>query len=126
MERQVQEIELPGGETVLARVSVLRPDEVPDTEGDFGYEDVSALEQLTARVDRLGELVSGLGAAVLRAAEAAAPDEISATFGIELVARPGRAVAMLADGEATAAISVTLTWRPRDRPAPGAAAGDGR
>ncbi|MBW5484075.1 CU044_2847 family protein [Streptomyces bambusae] len=113
MERRIQEIELPGGETVLARVSVLRPEEVPDSAEDFGYEDVGALDQLTARVDQLGQLVSGLGTAVRRAAAAAAPDEISATFGIELVSKPGRAVAILADGEARAAIEVTLTWRLR-------------
>ncbi|MCB5181420.1 CU044_2847 family protein [Streptomyces antimicrobicus] len=113
MERQIQEIELPGGQMVLARVSVLRAEEIPDAAGDYGYEDVGALDQLTARVDQLNELVSGLGAAVLQAAAAAAPDEISATFGIELMAKPGRAVAVLADGEAKAALSVTLTWRPR-------------
>ncbi|MFJ3927597.1 CU044_2847 family protein [Streptomyces sp. NPDC090022] len=118
MERRIQEIELPGGQKVLARVSVLAPQDLPEPERvgyqDVGHQDVGALDQLAARVDQLGELVTGLGTAVLRAAEAAAPDEISATFGIELAVKPGKAVAVLADGEAKAAITVTLTWLPKE------------
>ncbi|MET9763591.1 CU044_2847 family protein [Streptomyces sp. NPDC006372] len=110
MERRVQEIELPGGQTVLARVSVLRPEEVPGDPDDFGYEDVGALDHLSARIDQLNELVGGVGSAVREAARAVQPDEISATFGVELAVKPGKAVAVLADGEAKAAISVTLTW----------------
>ncbi|MER5752543.1 CU044_2847 family protein [Streptomyces sp. NPDC002088] len=115
MERKIQEIELPGGQKVLARVGVLKPDEIPEgLDDDFAYEDVGALDHLGARVDQLNELVTGVGAAVLRAARAARPDEVSATFGVELAVKPGKAVAVLADGEAKAAISITLTWRPED------------
>ncbi|MFB7176549.1 CU044_2847 family protein [Streptomyces sp. NPDC056257] len=114
MERRIQQIELPGGETVLARVSVMRPEDVPRGSDEPAYEDVGALDHLTARVDQLNELVSGIGSAVLDSAVAARPDEVSVTFGIELMAKPGKAVALLADGEAKAAISVTLTWRPRE------------
>jgi hypothetical protein len=111
MERMIQEIELPGGRTALARVSVLEPEETGADQEDLSYDDVGALDRLTARVDRLNELVAGVGAAVLDAARAARPDEVSATFGVELAAKTGKAVAVLADGEAKAAISVTLTWR---------------
>ncbi|MER5445991.1 CU044_2847 family protein [Streptomyces sp. NPDC002766] len=107
----IQEIELPGGRTALARVSVLGPEETGADQEDLSYDDVGALDRLTARVDRLNELVAGVGAAVLDAARAARPDEVSATFGVELAAKTGKAVAVLADGEAKAAISVTLTWR---------------
>ncbi|NGO13232.1 hypothetical protein G5C60_37965 [Streptomyces sp. HC44] len=113
MEARIQEIVLPGGPAMLARVSVVKPEELPrddSDEGDADYEDVGALDHLAARVDRLNELVSGVGAAVLHAARAVAPHEVSATFGVELAAKPGKAVAVLADGEAKAAISVTLTW----------------
>ncbi|MGP4051339.1 CU044_2847 family protein [Streptomyces sp. 2A115] len=111
MERKIQEIELPGGEKVLARVSVIAPEEMPGSEGDFAYEDVGATEHMAARVDQLNELVRGVGGAVLGAARAVRPDEVSATFGVELVLKPGKAVALLADGEAKASLSVTLTWR---------------
>jgi hypothetical protein len=116
MERKIQEIELPGGQVVLARVGVLKPDEIPYDESELSYEDVGALDHLTARVDQLNELVTGVGAAVLAAAQTVRPDEVSATFGVELVVKPGKAVAMLADGEAKAALSITLTWHLADPP----------
>jgi hypothetical protein len=134
MERdvRVQEIELPGGERVLASVSVLDPGRLPDggsgghqggayeggaladgryEDEEYEFEDTGAFDGLSARVDQLNELVSGVGSAVLNAARSARPDEVSATFGIELAAKPGRAVAMLADGQVKGAISVTLTWK---------------
>jgi hypothetical protein len=121
MERGVQEIELPGGGSVLAAVRVLEPGDVPAggaADGGGEFEDTGALDALSARVERLEELVGGLGTAVLDAARAAGPDEVSATFGIEIGVKPGKAVAMLADGEAKSSISVTLTWyADRQRPA---------
>ncbi|MGH3312318.1 MAG: CU044_2847 family protein [Streptomyces sp.] len=113
MERGVQEIELPGGETVLAAVRVLEPDQVPDVPGGtYDFEDTGAFDRLAARVEQLNELVTGVGSAVLEAARAARPHEVSATFGVEIGVKPGKAVAMLADGEVKGSISVTLTWRP--------------
>ncbi|MEU3662341.1 CU044_2847 family protein [Streptomyces sp. NPDC032940] len=109
--RRIQEIELPGGRTVLARVSVLEPDQLPGGPDEFSYEDVGALDHMAAKVDQLGDLVRGVGSAVLEAARTVAPDEVSATFGVELAVKPGKAVALLADGEAKAALSITLTWR---------------
>jgi hypothetical protein len=145
VERGVQEIELPGGERVLASVRVLRPEQLPDRPSEYRteyesehdseyeteyrhayqgadddvdedldvrFEDTGVPERLSARVEQLNELVSGVGSAVLDAAKAAKPHEVSATFGVEIMVKPGKAVAMLADGEVKGAISVTLTWRP--------------
>ena len=122
--RRIQEIELPGGGTVLARVSVLDPAELPGGD-EFSYEDVGTLDHMAARIDQLNELVRGVGGAVLDAARAVRPDEISATFGVELAVKPGKAVALLADGEAKAALSITLVWRAESdaAAAPGAAPG---
>lgn len=121
--RRIQEIELPGGGTVLARVSVLDPEawpgQVPGGPGgadEFSYDDVSALDHMAARVEQLNELVRGVGGAVLDAARAVRPDEVSATFGVELAVKPGKVVALLADGEAKAALSITLTWRGDTNP----------
>jgi hypothetical protein len=110
MERKIQEIELPGGERMLARVSVLEAHEMPGAE-EFAYEDVGALDHMTARIDQLNELVRGVGTAVLEAAHSVRPTEVSATFGVELAMKPGKAVALLADGEAKASLSITLTWQ---------------
>ncbi|MGP3951922.1 CU044_2847 family protein [Streptomyces sp. 7N604] len=101
---RIQKIELPGGAEVFARVS---------SAGGYGEddEDVGVLDAAAAKVEQLGEVISGVGAAVLDAAAAVGPDEASITFGIELAAKPGKALAVLADGEAKASIEVTLTWQ---------------
>lgn len=106
---QVREIELPGGAVVLARVS---------TAGGYAADDddVGVIEKAVAKVERLGELIDGVGRSVLDAAAAVRPDEASISFGIELSAKAGAAVAILADGEAKASLQVTLTWRPADQP----------
>lgn len=118
MERGIQEIELPGGEKVLASVRVLQPGRLPGTTGVYEeeseFEDTAAPDRLGSRVERLNELVSGVGSTVLEAARSARPDEVSATFGIEVMAKPGKAVAVLADGEVKGAITVTLTWKRPD------------
>ncbi|OEV11571.1 hypothetical protein K378_00205 [Streptomyces sp. Amel2xB2] len=120
MERGIQEIELPGGERVLASVRLPDSGRLPGGAGaheESEWEDTGAPERLSARIDQLNELIGGVGSTVLNAARSARPDEVSATFGIELMAKPGKAVAMLADGEVKGVISVTLTWK---RPAPAA------
>ncbi|MFF2641955.1 CU044_2847 family protein [Streptomyces niveus] len=115
LEHDVQEVVLPGGQVILARVAVLRPDE-------SAFEDVGAVDRLRSGVARVNEVIAAVGATVVDAARAAGPSEISATFGIELAVKPGLGVAaVLADGEAKASISVTLTWQPGQevaRPAP--------
>lgn len=111
MEREIREIVLPGGEAVLARVHVLEDEEAPQSH-DFDFDDVGTPGQLLARARELNEVISGVGTAVLRAARAARPDEVSATFGVELAVKPGKVLAaVIADGEAKASVSVTLTWR---------------
>ncbi|UIX30834.1 CU044_2847 family protein [Streptomyces sp. GQFP] len=114
-QRRIQEIELPGGGTVLARVSVLDPEDwpgqLPGAPDEFSYDDVGALDHMAARVDQLTELVRGVGGAVFDAARAVKPDEVSTTFGVEVAVKAGKAVALLADGEAKATLSITLTWR---------------
>jgi hypothetical protein len=114
---RVQQIELPGGAVVLARLS---------TPGGGGYgedeEDVGFIENVTAKVEQLDRLITELGASVLEAAAAAKPDEASVTFGVELTAKAGAALAVLAAGEAKASVQVTLTWKLKDQQEPDAGA----
>ncbi|MFK4068669.1 CU044_2847 family protein [Streptomyces sp. NPDC029674] len=104
MAGHVQRIELPGGKIVHARIGA---------SGRHGEddEDVGVLDTAVARVEELGELIRGVGASVLDAAAAAKPDEASVTFGVELSAKPGKVIAVLAEGEAKASVQVTLTWQ---------------
>ena len=91
---------------------------------DGEFEDVGAWDALGARVEGLREVIGGVAASVRQAAERVAPHETSVTFGVELSAKPGKAVALLADGEAKANLSVTLTWRREDgAPSPAEAPG---
>ncbi|MFH8571548.1 CU044_2847 family protein [Streptomyces sp. NPDC017993] len=118
MQDRAQRIALPDGTEVWARVSrldVADPDDPADPDaGDF--EDVGAWDALGARVEGLREVIGGVAASVRQATERVAPHETSVTFGVEVSAKPGKAVALLADGEAKANLSVTLTWRREDGP----------
>ncbi|MFJ9467153.1 CU044_2847 family protein [Streptomyces caniferus] len=121
MQDRAQRIELPDGTEVWARVSRLDapglagPDDMDLDEGGGEFEDVGAWDALGARVEGLREVIGGVAASVRQATERVAPHETSVTFGVELSAKPGKAVALLADGEAKANLSVTLTWRREDR-----------
>lgn len=124
MHERAQRIELPDGTEVWARVSRLDapglggPDDADAADGEF--EDVGAWDALGARVEGLREVVGGVAASIRQATERVAPHETSVTFGVELSAKPGKAVALLADGEAKANLSVTLTWRRADEAPPAA------
>ncbi|MFD7920124.1 CU044_2847 family protein [Streptomyces sp. NPDC059740] len=110
MADRAQRVVLPDGTEVWARVS--RFDGVGGGADGFedGFEDVSVWDTVTTRVEGMRELVAGVAASVRDATRAAAPDETSVTFGVEVAARPGKAVALLAGGEVKANLSVTLTW----------------
>lgn len=86
--------------------------------GGYGEddEDVGFVENATAKVRQLHELITEVGASVLEAAAAARPDEASVSFGVELTAKSGVALAVLAAGEAKASVQVTLTWQLKDQP----------
>ena len=86
--------------------------------GGYGEddEDVGFVENATAKVQQLQQLITQVGASVLDAAAAAKPDEASVTFGVELTAKSGVALAVLAAGEAKASVQVTLTWQLKDQP----------
>ncbi|MEV0370153.1 CU044_2847 family protein [Streptomyces sp. NPDC050636] len=124
MQDRAQQITLPDGTEVWARVSRLDAPGLGGTDTTAGadgeFEDVGAWDALGARVEGLREVIGGVAASVRQAAERVAPHETSVTFGVEVSAKPGKAVALLADGEAKANLSVTLTWRREDgAPAPG-------
>ncbi|WP_310726601.1 CU044_2847 family protein [Streptomyces sp. N2A] len=121
MQDRAQRIELPDGTEVWARVSRL---DAPGLDGadprhgdeDGDFEDVGAWDALGARVEGLREVIGGVAASVRQATARVAPHETSVTFGVELSAKPGKAVALLADGEAKTNLSVTLTWRQDRQP----------
>ncbi|MGW1277048.1 CU044_2847 family protein [Streptomyces tsukubensis] len=109
MNGRVQRIELPGGAVVHARLTA--------PGGGYGDddEDVGFADTALARVEQLQQLITDVGGSVLRAAAAAGPDEASVTFGVELTAKSGAALAVLASGEAKTSVQVTLLWRLKEQ-----------
>ncbi|WP_320778889.1 CU044_2847 family protein [Streptomyces sp. CRN 30] len=108
----IQDVRLPDGTVVTARIGA--------GDGYDDQEDVGFTEAAAAKVEQLEELIRGVGGSVLDAARAARPSSASVTFGVELTAKEGLAVAVLARGEAKASIEVTLNWDFDPRPADGA------
>jgi hypothetical protein len=110
---RVREIDLGDGDVVLARVESLDADDLYVEHGPTGYvqgEEVSAVDRVVERAGDVQQVITRVGRSVLDAARQAGPDQVAVTFGLELAAKSGKAVALLADGEAKASLSVTLTW----------------
>ncbi|WP_394812982.1 CU044_2847 family protein [Streptomyces boetiae] len=120
MSSSITRVSLPDGTPVWARITgaeQLVPPQPPAGPA-AGYTDTGfasraarqAAAGATAGMESLRDLITGVAASVAEGLRAARPDEVSVTFGIELTARAGKVVGMLADGEAKGALSVTLTW----------------
>jgi len=125
---RVARIALPDGTPVWARISGAEELAVPS--GELSYTDTGFADRVEASVESLHSLVTGVARSLAGPVRAVRPDEVSVEFGIELTAKAGKVVGLLADGEAKAGITVTLTWHggPPEPDAPagpasGAAAG---
>ncbi|QNE74985.1 hypothetical protein F0344_10480 [Streptomyces finlayi] len=107
---RITRIEMPDGTPVWARVSgeELEPPAGGLAYTDIGYADLA--DQVQARVESLTGVVSSVARSLAEPLRAVRPDEVSVEFGIELTARAGKVVGLLADGEAKGGIKVTLTW----------------
>ncbi|MER6563937.1 CU044_2847 family protein, partial [Streptomyces sp. NPDC001027] len=119
---RVARIALPDGTPVWARIS--GAGELSAPPGRLSYSDTGFAERVEASVESLHALVTGVARSLAEPLRAVRPDEVSVEFGIELTAKAGRVVGLLADGEAKAGITVTLTWNsgPPDLDAPPAGA----
>ncbi|MFI5794688.1 CU044_2847 family protein [Streptomyces sp. NPDC051677] len=115
---RVARIALPDGTPVWARIS--GAGELSAPSGRLSYSDTGFAERVEASVESLHALVTGVARSLAEPLRAVRPDEVSVEFGIELTARAGKVVGLLADGEAKAGITVTLTWNsgPPDLDAP--------
>ncbi len=134
---RVARIELPDGTPVWARISGaegLLPGPRSAAYVDSGrrgggegtdYADSGFFtDRVVGRVESLDGLVHGVARSLAGALRGLRPDEVSVQFGIELSGKSGTLVGLLADGEAKAALNVTLTWQG-DPPADLAEGGTG-
>ncbi|MFZ3559781.1 CU044_2847 family protein [Streptomyces sp. BH055] len=106
---RVARIALPDGTPVWARISG-EAEELGLREGELSYSDTGFTDRVEASVESLHALVTGVARSLARPLRAVRPDEVSVEFGVELTAKAGKVVGLLADGEAKAGIKVTLTW----------------
>ncbi|MFF5250469.1 CU044_2847 family protein [Streptomyces leeuwenhoekii] len=115
---RVARIALPDGTPVWARISGAA--ELSAQPGELSYSDTGFAERVEASVESLNALVTGVARSLAEPLRAVRPDEVSVQFGIELTAKAGKVVGLLADGEAKAGLTVTLTWNggPPDPAAP--------
>ncbi|WP_413752762.1 hypothetical protein NRF20_15500 [Streptomyces sp. R-74717] len=108
---RITRIEMPDGTPVWARISgaeeLTKPARGPAFT-DIGYGGLA--EQVQARVESLQAVVTSVARSLAEPLRAVRPDEVSVEFGIELTAKAGKVVGLLADGEAKGGIKVTLTW----------------
>lgn len=121
---RVARIALPDGTPVWARIS--GAGELSAPSGRLSYSDTGFTERVEASVESLHALVTGVARSLAEPLRAVRPDEVSVEFGIELTAKAGKVVGLLADGEAKAGITVTLTWHtgPPDLDTPPPTTGD--
>ncbi|MEU9314416.1 CU044_2847 family protein [Streptomyces sp. NPDC048295] len=108
---RITRIEMPDGTEVWARISgaeeLTQPGSGPSF-ADIGAGNIA--DRVQARVESLQGVVTSVARSLAEPLRAVRPDEVSVEFGIELTAKSGRVVGLLADGEAKGSIKVTLTW----------------
>ncbi|MEV7420603.1 CU044_2847 family protein [Streptomyces sp. NPDC089919] len=98
------------GRSVLMRVT--GAEQLPAVPGQGKYSDTGKVADRMARgVDGLDDLIRGVAGAMRRATAALEPQQVSVSFGIELAAKPGKVISLLAEAEGKAALTVTLTWQ---------------
>ena len=107
-ETRVEQIALPDGTRVWARIT--GSGELSAAAGE-DFADTGFADHAAARLESFHGLVTGVARSLADAARSVRPDEVSVEFGIELTAKAGKVVGLLADGEAKSALKVTLTWR---------------
>lgn len=111
---------MPDGTPVWARITGAGETAVPP--GELSYTDVGFADRVEAHVEDLQSVITGVARSLAVPLRAVRPDEVSVEFGIELTAKAGKVIGLLADGEAKAGIKVTLTWGNGGPPDPAAPA----
>ena len=112
---------LPSGDLIWVRVQGAAP--AATREGAAGAVDVGLGQRVTPAAEALclpgfAETVRGVVASVRQAIDEHRPDSLTVEFGIEITARTGALLSVLAEAGGTAQVKVTASWDRRDDPAP--------
>jgi Trypsin-co-occurring domain 1 len=110
MDEPIQ-VALPDGTVIWARVSGA------EQLGAGRPSNVGTGQRVATAVEGMTEVIQGVAASLREAVRTVAPDEVAVRFGLELSASTGKLVSLLAATDATASITVDLTWH-KAGPAP--------
>jgi len=122
-------VTLPSGDTIWVRLREVGP--VAASEHAAGAADAGLGERISSAAEALylpgfAETIRGIVTSVRQAIDEHRPDSLTVEFGIEITARTGAVLSVLAEGGGTAQVKVTASWDRRDasgRRAAGAEAG---
>ena len=114
---EIAQVMLPSGDLIWVRVQAA----ALATTGDraAGAADVGLGERIAPAVEALrlpgfAETVRGVVTSVRQALDEHRPDSLSVEFGIEIAARAGALLSVLAEVGGTAQVNVTASWDRRD------------
>lgn len=114
MAQGITQVRLDDGTVVWARITDAHELDEDAAEG-VGYADSSAVSRVAEMTDGLSDVVRGVVGSLRMGLAAAAPQEVEVEFGIELSAKAGKVISLLADGEGRASVTVRLTWNQAER-----------
>jgi NTP-dependent ternary system trypsin peptidase co-occuring protein len=108
---------LPSGDLIWVRVQGAAP--AATREGAAGAVDVGLGQRISPVAEALclpgfAETVRGVVASVRQAIDEHRPDSLTVEFGIEITARTGALLSVLAEAGGTAQVKVTASWDRRD------------
>jgi hypothetical protein len=114
---EIAQVMLPSGDLIWVRVQVAEP--AATGERAAGPADVGLGERLAPAVEALhlpgfAETVRGVVTSVRQALDEHRPDSLAVEFGIEIAARAGGLLSVLAEVGGTAQVRVTASWDRRD------------
>ena len=118
---EIAQVKLPNGDKIWVRVEATEPG---TTDGQaVGPVDVGLGQRIAPPVEALRlegftETVRGVITSVRQALDEHRPDSLAVEFGIEIAARSGNLLSVLAEVGATAQIQVTASWDRREAAMP--------
>lgn len=114
---EIAQVMLPSGDLIWVRVQAAAP--AAAGERSAGAADVGLADRIAPTVEVLrlpgfAETVRGVVTSVRQALDEHRPDFLSVEFGIEIAARAGALLSVLAEVGGTAQVKVTASWDRRD------------
>ena len=112
---------MPSGGPIWVRVEAAEPAAANGQAAgpaDVGLAQRTASSVEVLRLEGFADTVRGVVTSVRQALDEHRPDSLSVEFGIEIAARAGRLLSVLAEVGATAQIRVTASWDRREAAVP--------